>query len=179
MLTHIIMLRACRHGYGRRLQDLTVAQMYKASQVSFDIPTKRSIRNRLSVILQSVYLMQILYKVSIYLTKASIVLLYLRIFGGIKWFRWTCFVLLTFIASFCTAVTIATIFQCLPVAAAFDLTIRNKKCIDNRHFLYLNAAASITTDTVVFLIPQPLIFSLHIPRVQKAALVLIFALGTL
>jgi hypothetical protein len=140
---------------------------------------QKKVRNMISIFPQAIYLMQIIYKISMNLTKASIVLLYLRIFGGVKWFRWTCFVVLTFIGSSCTAVTLATIFQCRPIAAAFDPTITNKKCIDNRSFWYISAAVSIATDVVIFLMPQSLVFALQISRAQKAALVFIFGLGSL
>ncbi|KAI0110419.1 hypothetical protein GGR51DRAFT_547669 [Nemania sp. FL0031] len=157
IMTDAVLLRACHYGYGKHTADLTEREQYH--------------------MWKALYLMQIMYKISMNLTKASIVLLYLRIFDGIKWFRWTCYTILAFVASFCTAVTLATIFQCHPVAAAFDQTITSSTCINNRIFWYINAAVSIATDIIILAIPLPLVFSLQISRLQKAALTCIFMVG--
>ncbi|KAJ8126867.1 hypothetical protein O1611_g6771 [Lasiodiplodia mahajangana] len=157
IMTDAVMLHACRHGYGKHLASLTEQQQYESWK--------------------ALYVMQIMYKISMNLTKASIVLLYLRIFDGIKWFRWTCYAILAFVASFCTAVTLATIFQCRPVAAAFDPTLTSGTCIDNRVFWYTNAGVSIGTDVIILAIPLPLVFSLRISRLQKAGLTCVFAIG--
>ncbi|TGJ81300.1 hypothetical protein E0Z10_g7465 [Xylaria hypoxylon] len=128
-------------------------------------------------ILTLFYLTQITYKTSINLTKSSVLLLYLRIFSAVKWFRRTCLVVLAFIALYCIAVIIATVFQCIPVAAAFDKTITDKTCIRNGYFWFANAGVSIATDVIILGIPMPLVYSLQIPRVQKIALIFVFTLG--
>ncbi|KAI8627300.1 hypothetical protein F5Y19DRAFT_486886 [Xylariaceae sp. FL1651] len=153
----IIMLVGCHYGYGKHAATLSERSRYEA--------------------FKAFYLTQITYKTSINLTKASILLLYLRIFNGIKWFRWTCFVLLTCVAAYCVGAILATVFQCIPVVAAFDKTIHNKTCIDNGLFWFANAGFSIATDVIILIIPMPLVYALQIPRVQKAALIFVFTLG--
>ncbi|KAI2642945.1 hypothetical protein GGS21DRAFT_544993 [Xylaria nigripes] len=155
--TDIILLWGCYYGYGKHAASLTAHEKYEA--------------------FKAFYFTQITYKTSINLTKASILLLYLRIFGGVKWFRWTCLCLLAMVASYCIAAIMGTIFQCIPVVAAFDKNITHKKCINNEHFWFANAGFSISTDVVILILPMPLVYSLQIPRVQKAALVFVFALG--
>ncbi|KAI1828276.1 hypothetical protein F4861DRAFT_174432 [Xylaria intraflava] len=157
MVTDVITLWGCYYGYGKHVASLSEHQRYEA--------------------FKSFYLMQITYKTSINLTKSSILLLYLRIFGGVKWFRWTCCCVLALVASYCIAAILATVFQCIPVVAAFDKTITNKTCVNNGHFWFANAGFSILTDVVILVIPMPLVYALQIPRVQKIALVLVFALG--
>ncbi|KAI0802401.1 hypothetical protein GGR55DRAFT_451446 [Xylaria sp. FL0064] len=155
--TDVLNVWGCYYGYGKHAATLTEHERYEA--------------------FKSFYLTQITYKTSINLTKSSILLLYLRIFTGVKWFRRTCLIVLTFVALYCVAVIIATIFQCIPVAAAFDKTITDKVCINNGRFWFANAGFSIASDIIILTIPMPLVYSLQIPRVQKAALFFVFTLG--
>ncbi|KAI1442376.1 hypothetical protein F5Y02DRAFT_262375 [Annulohypoxylon stygium] len=151
-----IMLAACHYGYGRHLASLSPQYKYQAFKYF--------------------YLCQVTYKACLNLTKASILLLYLRIFGNTKWFRWACRFVLTCVVMYCIASVTATIFQCIPVTKAFDKSLEGT-CIDNGHFWYANAGFSIATDIIILTLPIPLVYALQIPNVQKAALIMVFALG--
>ncbi|KAI1496459.1 hypothetical protein F5X99DRAFT_400376 [Biscogniauxia marginata] len=151
-----IMLVGCHYGYGRHMKSLSAADSYEA--------------------LKYFYLCQITYKTSINMTKASILLLYLRIFSGVRWFKWTCVFVLTCVILYCIASVTATILQCAPITAAFDKTI-DHHCIDNSYFWFANAGFSIATDVIILTVPMPLVYSLQIPRVQKVALIIVFTLG--
>ncbi|KAI0883578.1 uncharacterized protein GGS22DRAFT_195248 [Annulohypoxylon maeteangense] len=151
-----IMLAACHYGYGRHLASLTPKYKYQAFKYF--------------------YLCQVTYKACLNLTKASILLLYLRIFGNTKWLRLACRFVLTCVIMYCIASVTATIFQCTPVTKAFDKSLEGT-CIDNGHFWYSNAGFSITTDVIILTLPMPLVYALQIPNVQKAALIMVFALG--
>ncbi|KAI5863307.1 hypothetical protein GGS23DRAFT_604921 [Durotheca rogersii] len=151
-----IMLAACRYGYGRHVISLSTSDRFEAFKYF--------------------YLCQVTYKACINLTKASILLLYLRIFSGVLWFRWMCRFVLTCVIMYCIASVTATIFQCTPITKAFDKSIEGS-CIDNGHFWYANAGFSITTDVLILILPIPLVYVLRIPNVQKVALIMVFALG--
>ncbi|KAI2464683.1 hypothetical protein F4781DRAFT_58118 [Annulohypoxylon bovei var. microspora] len=151
-----IMLAACHYGYGRHLASLSASNKYQAFKYF--------------------YLCQVTYKSCINLTKASILLLYLRIFGNTKWLRWACRFMLTCVVMYCIASVTATIFQCTPVTKAFDKSLKGT-CINNGHFWYANAGFSIATDIIILILPMPLVYALQITRVQKAALIVVFALG--
>ncbi|KAI2617221.1 hypothetical protein GGS26DRAFT_585325 [Hypomontagnella submonticulosa] len=153
-----IMLAACHYGYGKHLTSLSADYQYQAFKFF--------------------YLCQVTYKACINLTKASILLLYLRLFSNTKWLRWACRFMLTIVVMYCIASVTATIFQCTPVAKAFDKPLKGT-CIDNGEFWYANAGFSIATDIIILLLPMPLVYALQIPRVQKAALIMVFALGVL
>ncbi|KAI0405427.1 hypothetical protein F4802DRAFT_597256 [Xylaria palmicola] len=114
---------------------------------------------------------------SLALTKEAILLLYLRIFSGVKWFKRTCYTLFGCIAAYCFAVILVTIFQCTPIVSAFDKTVTSSNCIQFVPFWYINAAVSIATDLIILVIPMPLIYSLQVQWMQKVALVCVFALG--
>lgn len=119
---------------------------------------------------------QIVYKIAINLSKISIVLLYLRIFQLVKWFRITCWALLGCISAYCIASVVATVLQCSPISRAMDRTIPGT-CINMATFWYANAGFSIGTDIVLLLLPIPMIFPLEITTSYKLALVGCFAVG--
>ena len=74
------------------------------------------------------------------------------------------------------ASVVATIFQCDPIRFAFDKSLGGA-CIDNNKFWYANAGFSVATDVIILFMPMPLVYQLQIPRIQKVALVVVFALG--
>ncbi|KAH9906431.1 hypothetical protein F4778DRAFT_648835 [Xylariomycetidae sp. FL2044] len=152
----VIMIIGCQYGYGRHEHSLSRDQIRDAYK--------------------SFFLCQITYKTSINITKMSILLLYLRIFGAIRWFRWTTSILLACIASYCIAIALVTIFQCTPISAAYDHLVQGK-CINNARFWFANAAFSIITDVIILVLPMPLVYKLQVTRVQKVALTMVFALG--
>ncbi|KAF3067245.1 hypothetical protein GL218_08465 [Daldinia childiae] len=151
-----IMLLACHYGYGRHTYSLSGPDKYQAFKYF--------------------YLCQVTYKTCINLTKASILLLYLRIFSNTKWFRCACRFMLLIVIMYCIASVTATIFQCTPITKAFDKSIKGT-CIDNGKFWYANSGFSIATDIIILTLPMTLVYALQIPRVQKAALMIVFALG--
>lgn len=153
-----ILIAACEQGYGRHWNTLTPFQQRQS--------------------LKLFYHSQYIYKACINLTKTSILLLYLRIFNKVKWFRWTCIGLIFIVNFYCIASVVITIFQCHPVQRAWDRSI-DGSCIDNGKFWYANAGYSITTDLIILCVPMPLVKKLQIPKVQKAALSMVFMLGVL
>lgn len=126
---------------------------------------------------QVYFVAQILYKVNIGLTKISILLLYLRIFIT-QWFQRTCQVSIAIIVAFTIGTVISSIFQCTPVAFAFDKTEKGT-CIDLTAFWYANAAFNILSDIAIILLPVSVIKKLQLSPQQKLLLCGIFAVGIL
>jgi len=129
------------------------------------------------MLLQLFYVAQAFYKLNINLTKASILLLYLRIFI-VKRFRIICWIMLAIVVSYMIASTCAAIFQCTPIPRAWDKTVPGT-CISITMNWYANAGFSIATDVIILLMPMPIIYSLRLQRNQKAGLMFVFALGGL
>ena len=132
------MMIACHYGYGQPWKSLTPFDRREALKVRSTFFIKELVLDNSNQLLtgmfpQYFYLCQITYKFSINLTKASILLLYIRIFGNIRWFKLVCALILTSVGIYCTASVIATIFQCIPIAKAFDRTLEGH-CIDNGRF---------------------------------------------
>lgn len=72
----------------------------------------------------------------------------------------------------------ATVFQCIPFAKAIDHSIPGH-CINNAHFWYANSGFNISTDIVILVLPMVPVYGLSMPRMQKAGLAVVFALGIL
>ncbi|KAK3368472.1 hypothetical protein B0H63DRAFT_76543 [Podospora didyma] len=151
-----VMIASCQYGFGQHIYNLTAENKIEA--------------------LKYFYLCQITYKTSINLTKCSILLLYVRIFGNVRWIKYLCSFLIGCVSLYCIASVAATIFQCSPLPRAFNKSIPGR-CIDNGDFWYANAGFSVGTDVIILLVPMPLVYKLQIPRLQKVGLALIFALG--
>jgi hypothetical protein len=147
---------ACQYGMGRHLKLLEPEDKFET--------------------MKYFYMAQVTYKTAINLSKVCILLLYLRIFNKVRWFKWACWAILTCVTCYCIASTMATIFQCKPINRVFDKSIPGT-CIDNSKFWYANAGFSIATDIIILLLPMPLVYQLHVPIAQKVALIAVFALG--
>ncbi|KAK7417219.1 hypothetical protein QQZ08_011698 [Neonectria magnoliae] len=156
LLSSAVEIASCHFGFGKHVKTLKPADKIEA--------------------LKYFYVCQVTYKASINLTKCSILLLYLRIFGKIRWFKWLCWLLIVSVFAYCVASVIATIFQCNPVPRAYNKLVEGT-CIDSGQFWYANAGFSIATDIIVLFMPMALVYQLQIQRAQKVALVIVFALG--
>lgn len=69
------------------------------------------------------------------------------------------------------------IFTCTPIAAFWDKSIPNSKCIDNQVQWFSHAGINILTDVIVFVLPLPVIGKLNLAKGQKYSLLGIFCLG--
>jgi len=118
---------------------------------------------------------QYFYKCSINLTKASILLLYLRLFVQ-KPFRIICWVLMGFVGAFGVSTLGASIFQCMPITRSWNKAIKGN-CINTTEFWYANAAFSILGDIIILVLPMPVIYQLRLRLNQKISLMAVFALG--
>ncbi len=119
---------------------------------------------------------QVTYKAAINLVKCCILLLYLRLFHVVGWFRVSCWALLAVVGMYCTASITVTIVQCRPLIRAFDKDTPGT-CIDTAKFWFANAGFSIATDIIILLLPMPLVWKLVLPNAQKIALIAVFAVG--
>lgn len=129
--------------------------------------------------MQWFYGANIAYKVVIGFAKMSIVLLYLRIFYVERYFRWTCYVLTTFMALYSTAFTLASIGQCTPIAAFWDKSIPDLYCVNNFAFWLSFAVINIVTDFIILALPIQQVLRLKLNLRDKIALVFVFSLGAL
>lgn len=133
--------------------------------------------SRMLIKSQLFYVAQIFYKITINLTKISILLLYRRIFVQ-RWFRISSLVLMGLITAYMIATAAASIWQCNPMAGAWDKSLK-PTCISLTKNWYANAGFAIATDVLILALPMQPIWTSKLPVNQKRALMLVFALGGL
>jgi hypothetical protein len=111
-------------------------------------------------------------------TKASFIMQYLRVFVD-KGTRGACYVMLVIIICFGISNLICSIITCLPIAFFWDKSIKDGRCFNLTAYWFAWAAVNIVTDIAIFTLPIPKISSLQLPRRQKIALMVVFAIGGL
>lgn len=121
----------------------------------------------------------ILYFTTSATIKASLLLLYYRCFAISRPFRLALYVSTVVIICWYLSVVIATIFQCVPVAAFWDGNIKNAKCMELLHFSTASGVTNFLTDVMILCLPMPMVWMLHTNRTQKMTLTGIFLLGFL
>ncbi|KAH7122366.1 hypothetical protein B0J11DRAFT_569185 [Dendryphion nanum] len=119
-----------------------------------------------------------MYNLSLSTTKASILLLYLRIFQ-IRKFRIVCGTMLGFVGLYGLWTFVGSIFLCFPINFFWDKTVQGGKCLDQQVIWFTNSTVNIVQDVLILLLPMPVLRKLEIPTAQKKALMLVFALGGL
>ncbi|KAH8903381.1 hypothetical protein BR93DRAFT_940889 [Coniochaeta sp. PMI_546] len=158
----ITTLLAMKYGFGEHVWNLP------SSEVQYDV----------SEIIKLMFIDHIFGSCAVTFTKTSIVASYLRIFPyrglRIAMYITTAVTIALFFASIFT-----TIFQCSPVAAAWNFTITDRKCFRLVNYLYASTAVNIVTDIILCTAPLPYFWNLQLPRRQKVIVSTLFLIGGL
>lgn len=129
-------------------------------------------------VMQILFAYVLIYVVTVPLIKFSILLLYRRIFG-MTWTIWVC-MLLT--AGYFVSCAVAFLVCCQPVSYYWSQYAdpTGGKCVFDLYPFYIgNAAANLTTDVLILLVPIPLTWKLQMRTSQKILIIGIFLLGGL
>lgn len=86
--------------------------------------------------------------------------------------------MIVYVSLYTLATGIATIFQCVPIARAWNKDLSGF-CVQPTAQWYSFAVFNILAELIIFFLPMPLIRKLQLPRQQKIGLFVIFALGLL
>ena len=164
-----------RYGFGIHGADLTAAHKVQAMKVC-RMPIDKTTSSLINTgCFKYFFGAQILYKSSTCTTKVSLLLLYLRIFTGRK-FRVATWSVMAVVIGYGTATVLATVFQCHPIAKAWNSKIHGR-CINVGASWYATAALAIISDIAIIILPVKQISTLRLPRAQKAGLMFLFSLG--
>lgn len=118
------------------------------------------------------------YMLSLFFTKISILLLYLRILSY-QHARYAVYAILVIVIAtngLWTLITVVT--ACFPLQAFWDFTITNAYCRPGIYW-YSNTGLHIATDILLYVLPLPVIVNLRVKLRQKVILYMVFALGFL
>lgn len=80
------------------------------------------------------------------------------------------------VISYGLSATVATILQCIPIWRAWDKSIPGT-CFDLTAFWYANAAYTVATDLILLFMPMRVVWGLQLRKAQKAAVLMVFAVG--
>ncbi|KAH9893054.1 hypothetical protein F4778DRAFT_749438 [Xylariomycetidae sp. FL2044] len=128
-----------------------------------------------------IFVFGVFYSVDLALLKVSILLDWLRIFSihGRGYFFWGCVAVITLQTGFGIAAIFLLNFQCLPHEAIWDITIVDKKCLDLNTLQLLSASIHLVSDVAIFLLPQKIIWTLHMSVQKRLGVAVVFGLGAL
>ncbi|MCJ1339965.1 hypothetical protein MMC09_005257 [Bachmanniomyces sp. S44760] len=159
IISCVAVIKEAQHGLGKHLLSVT----------SFEDQT---------AIQYWVYVAEILFAITITLVQLSFCFFYSRIFTLVS--RKFTIALYT-----CGGLAIVvglvnlfpTIFQCSPVAFAYDKSIPGGKCIQQRIMFVVEDVLLLVVDLFVVALPLPMIWGLQMPRAEKVAISGMFLLG--
>ncbi|KAI4218473.1 MAG: hypothetical protein LQ349_008701 [Xanthoria aureola] len=124
---------------------------------------------------------QIMYFTSAVFLKTSLILLYYRIFGVVRWFRWLLAVVWVAILLYFVISSFVTVFNCRPIAFYWDKSITNGACIEENPLLQVKwiGVANLIIDFAVWSLSLPMVWRLHLSWRQKLSLSFVFLIGLL
>ncbi|KAI0834645.1 hypothetical protein F5Y06DRAFT_300499 [Hypoxylon sp. FL0890] len=151
--------------------DICLQTKYGLGKHLADLPpgTDVVMASKLSYPNQSVYF------ISVSLTKISILFFYFRLFPQ-RTYRIFLWVMMVFVGLTGLICSLADIFQCNPVHKAWDSHAPGT-CINRPAFFFANAGLNIFQDLVIYLLPSPILWNVHLPARQRIALIGIFVVG--
>lgn len=74
--------------------------------------------------------------------------------------------------------TIAGLFQCNPIARAWNIDIPGS-CFNQPALFFANGALNIGEDLILYVLPTKILWSMNLPLKQRIALVGVFLIGGL
>ncbi|KAL8766381.1 MAG: hypothetical protein Q9209_006815 [Squamulea sp. 1 TL-2023] len=154
----ICTLIAVQHGLGRHIGTVPPEQLVTEGQAFFAS--------------------ELIWAASIPIIKISILLLYIRIFGRLRYFRLLAYIIGIFSICWSVMVILVLSFQCRPVQYIWDKSVKGT-CINVPLFFILGSAPNVFTDFVLLVLPMPAVWNLHTTKAQKISLTAIFLLGSL
>ncbi|KAH8902735.1 MFS general substrate transporter [Coniochaeta sp. PMI_546] len=124
------------------------------------------------------YVFSVLYNPALMATKTSILVFYLRLAKNtqkiLRMASWACLVIVNVAG---VVLTLLNIFQCRPVAAAWNPYVEGNSCIPLLTEFVCSAPVNIVTDLAILALPIPVLTGMRLPQRQKIILVLTFSLG--
>ncbi|KAI1418915.1 hypothetical protein F5Y12DRAFT_789487 [Xylaria sp. FL1777] len=154
----ILIALQTRYGLGKHVADIPPDTDFTTSNILF-------------------YAHQPIYYISVSLTKVSIILFYFKLLPqqSYRAFLWVMMVIviLTGVTS-----TIAGIFQCSPIATAWNADIRGT-CFNQPALFFANGGLNIAQDLILYVLPTRILWSMNLPLKQRIALIGVFVVGGL
>ncbi|KAI0484894.1 hypothetical protein GGR56DRAFT_616032 [Xylariaceae sp. FL0804] len=123
-----------------------------------------------------------LYAVVIMVMKACILMDWSALFvprGTRNGFWWTCHIFMALNVLFYTTVIAVANASCTPYRRLWDKTVPGSKCLDITLIYLVSAAINVVLDLVTLVLPQKVIWTLHMTTKRKISVSCIFVVGVL
>ncbi|MCJ1401815.1 hypothetical protein MMC11_005032 [Xylographa trunciseda] len=149
--------------------------MYVVGGVGQDLSTLSSYQ--IEVFFKAFYVSQIFYYLTMTATKLSILFLYSRIFVRPK-FHLVTLLVICMVIFWCVGGLFPTIFQCQPIATAWNPNIVGT-CINVPQLFLAGTIANLLTDVTILCLPVSVIWSLKLSKWDRLVVLGVFLVGSL
>ncbi|KAF2106963.1 hypothetical protein BDV96DRAFT_654293 [Lophiotrema nucula] len=156
----VTLLLALRHHYGAHFWNLRLGQFFEYDH--------------------HFYAATILYSLTIFALKTAIILQLIRLFAprGVRNATfWALHILLAVNTAFYISAVFVSIFNCIPIQAAWNRFLDQSKCIEIRPFLIVAATFNTVTDILILVIPQRVIWGMNMTVTRRWAVSVLFLIG--
>lgn len=109
--------------------------------------------------------------------KASILVLYMRIFD-VRAFRIRAKILLAVVTAWTVSFFFASLFQCYPITPLIE-QFYDRKCVNTTPLWYTGSSTDIILDCLILGLPIPMVIKLHLPWKQRICVLCMLLLGAL
>lgn len=117
-----------------------------------------------------------MYLISILGYRLALLLMYLRIFGVNRPFRYATWAVMSFIIGYLSCNLITLLFGCTPIAKYWKAS-EPGHCITLIKADYAYGSMNVGSDILLFLLPLPMVWQLQLSFKEKLGLVLVFMSG--
>ncbi|KAF7590697.1 hypothetical protein BBP40_002533 [Aspergillus hancockii] len=159
--------------------DLFSVLAYTITYYGLGKPLQEVSADQLMAFLTLEYASQCAYLVVAATVKASLLALIMRLFPT-RFVRNAGKCLLGFITAFTVSGTLALVFQCQPVQAAYDMTIAGATCYPRTTsyaILMTQGVIMFVQDVLILILPIKPIWELQMPRTKRLTLTGLFCIG--
>ncbi|KAI5458203.1 hypothetical protein BGZ63DRAFT_432708 [Mariannaea sp. PMI_226] len=157
---------------GLQVDDASIAEGGMCAH-SWEMPLERYERYSFYA-----YLSAPIYMLCNGFVKLSLLTFYLHL-SPQKWFRTSVWISIGIVAVYTILITFMMFFVCNPPRKAFDFKVEGGTCIEAGILYIATAVSNIVTDSILFVLPIPMVYQLHMPRIQKVGAIVIFGIGSL
>lgn len=109
-------------------------------------------------------------------TKLSLLTFYLHL-SPQKWFRVCVWTSIVIVSLYTIIITSLLFFHCTPPQKAFRFETEGT-CIDVAILYMATAVSNVVTDLILFALPIPMVYQLHMPAQQKIGAIVVFGIGS-
>jgi hypothetical protein len=126
---------------------------------------------------QSMLVAAATYNIAAAFIRLSLLYFYLRIIQN-RTFRLFTHIMIAISVSFGIGSVVAVGCQCVPLKMLWDQTAKGS-CVDIVTFYFANAGIHISTEFIIYVLPIPTLWSLHLPTRQKLGLCALMGIGAM